>query len=58
MIRQREVISHEKTFDQRGEGSVYLGKNVKAVREKFFGAIIPVLEERFGERLIFPRRGY
>lgn len=55
MIREREVISHEKTWEQRSEGHIYLGRNPQVVREKFWQEIVPELERKFEEQVTFQK---
>lgn len=55
MIRERKVISHEKTWEQRPEGHIYLGRDTKVVREKFWQEIVPELERKFEEQVTFQR---
>ena len=53
LSRDRNIRSHDKTFNQRVEGRFQPQYNLQ---ETFLNEIMPSLEERFGEQLIFKSR--
>ena len=56
LSRKHTITSHNKTFDQKEEGHVELIGD--ALRKIFWISLIPDLERKFGERIIFPKQIY